>query len=152
MKKLLILAAVIASAGSALAQDAMTVVTPDGVTWKDSPDMPKGGQVAFLVGDPTKAEVIVLRVKMPANYQVPPHTHPYAETFTVISGSLGNGMGENFEKKGEMLKPGSFFALPARHAHFVWTGNEEVIIQVQFVGPAVMDYINPADDPHKKMQ
>src|SRR5262249_27999027 len=146
-KKLLILAAVIASAGSALAQDAVTVVTPDGVTWKDSPDMPKGGQVAFLVGDPTKAEVIVLRVKMPASYQVAqPQTH-YADTITVISVSLGNGMGEKFEKKGEMLKPGSFFALPAKHAHFVWTGNEEVIIQVQFVGPAVIDYINPADDP-----
>jgi len=42
--------------------------------WKDSPDMPKGGHVAFLVGDPTKAEVVVLRVKLPANYQVPPHT------------------------------------------------------------------------------
>jgi quercetin dioxygenase-like cupin family protein len=104
------------------------------------------------VGDPTKAEVVVMRVKMPANYQVPPHTHPYAETITVISGSLGNGMGEKFEKKGEMLKPGSFFALPAKHAHFVWTGNEEVIIQVQFFGPGVIDYINPADDPRKKTQ
>jgi quercetin dioxygenase-like cupin family protein len=152
MKKLLILAAMIASAGSALAQDAVTLVTPDGLTWGDSPDMPKGGQVASLVGDPTKAEVVVMRVKMPANYQVPPHTHPYAETITVISGSLGNGMGEKFEKKGEMLKPGSFFALPAKHAHFVWTGNEEVIIQVQFVGPGVIDYINPADDPRKKPQ
>src|SRR5262249_38988652 len=103
-------------------------------------------------GRPTKAEVVVLRVKLPANYQVPPHTHPYSETITVISGSLGNGMGEKFEKKGEMLKPGSFFALPAKHAHFVWTGNEEVIIQVQFVGPGVIDYINPADDPRKKTQ
>jgi quercetin dioxygenase-like cupin family protein len=149
MKKLLILAAVIASAGSALAQDAVTVVKPDGLTWKDSPDMPKGGQVAFLVGDPTKAEVVVLRVKLPANYQVAPHAHPYAETITVISGSLGNGMGERFEKKGEMLKPGSLFALPAKHAHFVWTGNEEAIIQVQFVGPGVIDYINPADDPRQ---
>jgi hypothetical protein len=45
--------------------------------------MPKDGQVAVLLGDPTKAEVVVLRVKMPANYQVPPPTHPYAETITV---------------------------------------------------------------------
>src|SRR5207247_10940490 len=90
MRKLLFSAAVIALAGSAWAQDAMkqTVVAPDAVTWKDNPVIPKGGQVAVLVGDPTKAgEVVVQRVKLPANYQVPPHTHPYAETVTVISGS-----------------------------------------------------------------
>jgi len=153
MKKLLISVALIALAGSALAQDAVTMVKPDGLTWKDNPALPKGAQFAVLVGDPTKAGgVVVQRVKLPANYQVPPHTHPYAETVTVISGSLGSGMGEKFEKKGEMLKPGSLFALPAKHAHFVWTGNEEAILQVQFVGPGGIDYINPADDPRKKTQ
>ena len=153
MKKLLISVALIALAGSALAQDAVTMIKPDGLTWKDNPALPKGAQFAVLVGDPTKAGgVVVQRVKLPANYQVPPHTHPYAETVTVISGSLGSGMGEKFEKKGEMLKPGSLFALPAKHAHFVWTGNEEAILQVQFVGPGGIDYINPADDPRKKTQ
>jgi len=153
MKKLLISVALIALAGPALAQDAVTVVKPDGLTWKDNPALPKGAQFAVLVGDPTKAGgMVVQRVKLPANYQVPPHTHPYAETVTVISGSLGSGMGEQFEKKGEMLKPGSLFALPAKHAHFVWTGNEEAILQVQFVGPGGIDYINPADDPRKKTQ
>ena len=90
------------------------------------------------------------RVKLPANYQVPLHTHPYAETVTVISGSVGLGMGEKFEKTGEMGKPGTFYAQPAKHAHYVWTGNEEAIIQVQFIGPGGIDYINPADDPRKK--
>jgi hypothetical protein len=28
--------------------------------------------------------------------------------------------------------------------------NEEGIIQVQFVGPGGIDYINPADDPRKQ--
>ena len=153
MKKLLILAALIALAGSALAQDTMkvTTVTPDALTWKDNPAIPKGAKVAILLGDPTKAgDVVVQRVKLPANYQVPPHTHPYAETVTVISGSVGFGMGEKFEKKSEMVKPGAFYAQPAKHAHYVWTGNEEAIIQVQFVGPGGIDYINPADDPRKK--
>ena len=76
-------------------------------------------------------------MKLPANYQVPPHTHPYAETITVISGSVGFGTGEKFNAtKGEMLKAGAFYAQPAKHPHFVWTGNEEAIIQVQFIGPA----------------
>ena len=44
----------------------------------------------------------------------PPHTHPYAEVVTVMSGSFGNAMGEKFDpSKGEILKPGSVFALPA---------------------------------------
>jgi quercetin dioxygenase-like cupin family protein len=154
MKRLLICtAALIVLAASALAQDTMkvTLVKPDGLTWKDNPALPKGAQVTILMGDPTKAgDVVVQRVKLPANYQVPPHTHPYAETVTVLSGSVSAGMGEKFDKKGEILKPGAFFALPAKHAHYVWTANEEAILQVQFVGPGGIDYINPADDPRKK--
>src|SRR5260370_18201072 len=100
MKKPLVLAGLIAFAGSALAQDAMkaTRVKRDELIWKDNPALPKGAQVAILLGDPTKAEVIVQRVKFPANYQVPPHTHPYAEVVTVLSGSIGFGMGEKLDK------------------------------------------------------
>jgi quercetin dioxygenase-like cupin family protein len=155
MKKLLILAALTALSGSALAQDAMrvTTVTPGALIWKDNPNLPKGGQTAVLLGDPTKAgEVVVVRVKFPANYVVPPHTHPYDETVTVMSGSVGFGMGEKLEKTGELAKAGNFHALPAKHAHFVWTGNEEAILQVQYIGPAGIDYINPADDPRKRTQ
>src|SRR5436853_3520184 len=101
MKKLLIFAAVIAVVGWASAQDAMKVirVAPDALVWKDNPNIPKLAQVAVLQGDATKAEVIVQRVKFPANYKVPPHTHPYAENVTVISGRVGLGMGEKFDAK-----------------------------------------------------
>jgi quercetin dioxygenase-like cupin family protein len=153
MKKLLIFAAVIAVVGSASAQDAMKVirVTPDAITWKDNPALPKGGQVAVLQGDPTKAEMIVQRVKLPANYKVPPHTHPYAENVTVISGRVGLGMGEKFDAKdGDMVTAGAFFSQPAKHAHYVWTGSEGAILQVQFTGPGGISYINPEDDPRKK--
>jgi quercetin dioxygenase-like cupin family protein len=110
VRNLLFSVAMIALAGSAWAQDTMkaTVVAPEALTWKDNPAIPKGGQFAILIGDPTKAgDVVVQRVKFPANYQVPPHTHPDAETVTVISGSVGFGMGEKFEKKGEMVKAGA---------------------------------------------
>jgi len=154
MKKLLIIATLITLAGLVWAQDItkVTLVKPDALTWKDNPNIPKGAQVAVLLGDPTKAgEVIVQRVKLPANYQVPPHTHPYAETITVISGSVGFGTGEKFDTtKGELMKVGSLYAQPAKHPHFVWTGNEEAIIQVQFIGPGGIDYSNSADDPRKK--
>jgi quercetin dioxygenase-like cupin family protein len=154
MKKLLIVATLIVMAGLVWAQDIMkvTLVKPEALTWKENPNIPKGAQVAVLLGDPTKAgEVIVQRVKFPANYQVPPHTHPYAETVTVISGSVGFGTGDKFDTtKGELMKAGSLYAQPAKHPHYVWTGNEEAIIQVQFIGPGGIDYSNPADDPRKE--
>ena len=154
MKAFLGAAALIAVfASSATAQDAMkhTKVTPDALTWKDNPAFPKGIQIATLLGDPTKAGgVVVLRIKFPANSHIPPHTHPYAEVVTLISGTIGTAHGEKFEKKGEMLKPGSLWVYPAKHAHFAWTGNEEAILQVQFTGPGGIDYINPADDPRRK--
>ena len=132
MKTLLFSVTVIALASSAWAQDGMKVATvmPEALTWNDNPAIPKGGQVAVLVGDPTKAgSVVVQRVKLPPNYKVPPHTHPYAETVTVISGSVGFGMGEQFDStKGEVMKAGALQALPAKHAHYVWTGNEEGIL------------------------
>ena len=46
--------------------------------------------------------------------RVAPHTHPYAEAVTVISGTLGHGMGDKVEATGELLKPGGLFALPAK--------------------------------------
>ena len=51
---------------------------------------------------------------------------------------------EKFEKKGELLKPGSLWVYPAKHAHYAWTGNEEGILQLQLVGPGGIDYVNPA--------
>ena len=151
MKKLLISVALIALAGSALAQDAMkaTRVKPNELTWKDNPALPKGAQFATILGDPTKAEMVVQRFKFPPNYQIPPHTHPFVEIATVISGSFGSGEGEKLEKKGEMLKAGSLYTHPAKHPHYAWTGNEEAIVQIQYVGPAGIDYVNSADDPRK---
>ena len=114
MKKFLISAALIALAGSALAQDAMTVVKPETLTWKEHPIF-KGAQTAILLGDPTKAEVVVQRVKFPPNYRVAPHTHPYSEIVTVITGNFGSGMGETFDAaKGEMLTVPGCVMTPAR--------------------------------------
>jgi quercetin dioxygenase-like cupin family protein len=151
MKELLLAAALIAFSSSAMAQEKEMRITPDALTWKENPAFPKGVQIANLIGDPTKAgEVVVVRVKFPANFQMPPHTHPFSEVVTVMSGTLGSSHGEKFEKKGEMFKPGSMWVYPPRHPHYAWTGNEEAIVQVQFIGPTGIDYINPADDPRKK--
>jgi quercetin dioxygenase-like cupin family protein len=130
------------------AQDAMKVVTADELVWKEHPVF-KGAQIVNLFGDPAKAETIVLRVKFPPHFKVPPHAHPYSEVITVLSGTFWNAMGDDLEK-GVMLKPGSLFVLPMNHTHRVWTTDEEVIVQATFTGPGGITFINPADDPRKK--
>ena len=115
-KPLLVVAALLSFANSGLAQDKHTQVTPETVIWKDNPAFPKGVQVATLVGDPSKAgDAVVLRIKFPPNFQMPPHTHPYSEVVTIISGAIGTSGGEKFEKKGELLKPGALWVYPAKH-------------------------------------
>jgi quercetin dioxygenase-like cupin family protein len=133
-----------------MAQDKEIRATSDALIWKENPAFPNGVQIATVVGDPTKAgNVVVMRIKFPPNFQMPPHTHPYSEVVTLISGPVGTSHDEKFEKNGEMLKPGSRWVYPAKHAHYAWTGNEEAILQVQFTGPGGIDYINAADDPRK---
>jgi hypothetical protein len=62
MRKLLVVAGVVAFSLPAIAQDTPTRVTPDALTWKENAAFPKGVQIATLVGDPTKAgDVVVFR-------------------------------------------------------------------------------------------
>ncbi len=156
MKKALVAAGLIVLAGSVFAHDsagpdAAKEVVAEEVAFKDDPAFPKGAQTVVLHGDPTKPGLFILRAKFPPNYVVPPHTHPGFETVTVLTGAMGSGMGEKADlTKGKMLKAGGMLALPGGHAHYVWTTDEETIIQVAAVGPFDLVYINPADDPRKK--
>ena len=111
--------------------DTMGTFKPDALAWQDEPILPKGAKSVLLVGDPTKAGVFIAYLKFPPNYIIPPHTHPFAEVVTVLSGKAGNGMGEKFDNgKGELLTAGSGFSLPADHAHYLWTTDEETIVQL----------------------
>src|SRR5690606_17239718 len=159
MKVLLIAATCLAFAGSALAADniermradKMESFTNETLQWNDEPILPKGAKSALLVGDPSKAGVFIVRLKFPPNYPIPAHTHPFTEVITVLSGKLGNGMGETFDKsQGEVLNAGDSFVLPAGHAHYVWTTDEETIVELIATGPWDITYIDPADDPRNK--
>ena len=152
VRLVLILAGLVSFAVStSIAQDSMKAVKADEVVWKDDPNLPKGAQTAILIGDPSKAETIVLRAKFPPHYKVPPHNHTWSEVVTVLSGTCWSRISDDMEK-GVMLKAGSVFVLPANHTHQIWTTDEEAIIQVQFTGPGNITYINPADDPRKKAE
>jgi len=104
-------------AGSGFGQE-MKMVKVENLVWKEHPVF-KGARTVILVGAPMKAETIVQRTKFPPHYRVPPHTHPYAEVVTVLSGNYWNSFGQSFDKsKGIELHPGCVFVLPAGHAHF----------------------------------
>lgn len=135
---------------AASADSAHVVVGPDKLSWGPAPPaLPKGAQVAAVFGDPGKSDPYVLRVKVPAGYKVPPHTHPTAENITVLSGSIHIGMGDKLdEKKGQAVKAGGFFSMPQGMHHFAWF-SEPSIIQVHGTGPFEIEYLNPADDPRK---
>ena len=154
MKTFIIAAVLLALASAAAAQNMAqtTIVSPDALDWKDAPSLPKGAQYVILSGDAAKpGSMVIQRLKLPPNYQVPAHTHPHFVFETVLTGAMGFGMGDKLDtRKGQMLKPGALLMMPPGHAHYVWTGNEETIFQLQTLGPIGIDYINPADDPRKR--
>ena len=84
----------------ALAMDEHAAMQPDALKWGPAPPaLPPGAQLAVLSGDPGKNGLYVVRVKLPAGYKVPPHTHPTDETVTVISGTFHIGMGDSLDTK-----------------------------------------------------
>lgn len=147
------LAALLVFASPAMASDAdhkPHELTPQEIAFKDDPAFPKGAQSVLLHGDPSKAEFFIIRLKFPPNYIVPAHTHPRFESVTVLTGKMGSGMGKEVDTaKGKMLAAGSILMLPQDHAHYVWTEDEETIIQVAATGPFDIVYVNPEEDPRK---
>ncbi|MDB5568869.1 MAG: hypothetical protein JWN93_52 [Hyphomicrobiales bacterium] len=140
---------------SALAQDAMPGaghgMKADGLKWGPAPGfLPKGAQAAVLSGDPTKSGPFTVRLKMPAGYKIPAHSHPTAELVTVMAGELGFGMGDKLdEAKADKLPAGGFVDLPANMNHFAFAATPDTIVQIHSQGPFSIKYVNPADDPSR---
>lgn len=128
------------------------ILTPEDMKWAPAPDaLPAGAEVAVLEGDPAKPGPYTMRLKMPADYRIPPHWHDSPEHVTVISGkfNLAKGEKEDAAIKGTELPPGSFFMMAPKSAHYAWV-SEETVIQLHGRGPWMINYVNPADDPRKK--
>ena len=111
------------------------------------PAYPPGAQVALLAGNPEHDGPYVLRVKVPAGYKVPPHTHPTDENVTVISGTFHLGMGERLDtRKGQAVRAGGFVLVARDTPHYAWF-TSPTVFQVHGIGPFAISYVNPADDP-----
>ena len=124
------------------------VVAPGEITWGEP--RPNGVKRANLEGDPELPGPFTMRVSLPANWKIAPHTHRAAEYLTVMSGTLYVGHGEKFdEARMKALEAGGFTVMPPGAPHFLMV-REPTIIQVQSIGPLVITYVNPADDPSRK--
>src|SRR5678816_260891 len=118
--------------------------------WGDAPpSLTKGAKLAVIAGDPSKAGPFVIRLQVPAGYKVAPHWHPGDENLTILSGTAALGMGDSFdESKMQSVGVGGYAALPAQMHHYL-LAKSAATIQVHGMGPFVINYINPADDPSK---
>lgn len=126
------------------------MLRPEQLKWQDARSLPPGARMAVLEGDPSKEGFFAMRLKFPAGYKVPPHTHPKVERVTVISGTLHLGMGETFDRSATTALPaGSYGFMPPGMKHFAATDGETEI-QLATIGPWEINYLNPADDPRQK--
>src|SRR5215813_3204555 len=134
-----------------LAQEHHVVVPVDKVQWNPAPPvLPHGAQLAVLEGNPGAKGPVVMRLKLPADYVIPPHWHTMAERITVISGTFNIGDGDAVDRKAsQALTGGGFLSLPAKMHHYAWV-KVPTIVQINLEGPFDLFYVNPADDPQKK--
>jgi len=132
----------------AFAQTPHVMAAPGEATWGPAPPLlPPGAQIAVLSGNPMQAEPYVVRLKFPANYAIPAHSHPTNENVTVVSGELFLGMGDRLDHAtGKGLGIGGFALMPAGMNHFAFTRRETAIVLFG-QGPVEFTYVNPSDDP-----
>lgn len=95
---------------AAAADNIPMVLIPAGSTVQPGPaSLPKGVTLSVLAGDPAKPGPFVVRVKIPANIVIAPHTHATDENLTILSGALYHEMGEKLDKAaGDKLVSGGF--------------------------------------------
>jgi ketosteroid isomerase-like protein/quercetin dioxygenase-like cupin family protein len=128
-----------------------TIVHAGDVQWVDAPPFLRpGAKMAVLVGDPGKPEPFTVRLQLPDGYKIAPHTHPTDEHVTVLSGTFAAAMGKAWDDKALAdFAPGSYAVMVAGMPHYA-TAKGTVVVQVHGVGPFVVDYVNPVDDPSKR--
>ncbi len=122
--------------------------------WSPAPPLlPKGAEIAVLDGDPTKPAPYTVRLRFPANYAIPAHSHPTDENVVVTSGALTFGMGDALAKKAagnKTLGVGGYALMPANMNHYACTAAQATTIVLYGQGPVEFKYVKASDDPRHK--
>jgi quercetin dioxygenase-like cupin family protein len=118
--------------------------------WSPVPSLPKGAEITVIEGPMSQAAPFTVRLRFPANYDLPPHTHPAIERVTVLSGTFHMGMGEKFNRAGtQAVRAGDMMIMHPGTVHYAWT-DAETVVQLHGTGPWGITYLNPNDDPRKQ--
>ena len=148
----LLVALLVSTSGDIRAQSPRTgprhsVTAADDIQWKQ---LRPGAEIAVVSGDPDKeGSPFVLRFRYRGKARIPPHWHPGDEHLTVLSGTFRLGMGEAGDESATTeLRAGAYAFVAAKMAHYAWTDGDTTI-QAHGVGPFVINYVNPADDPSR---
>ncbi|MGH9256739.1 MAG: cupin domain-containing protein [Vicinamibacterales bacterium] len=138
------------------AQDGRATIRPEDVPW---PSARAGGagtsgaggiETVVLKGDPAKAGLYTLMLRIAPNVRIQAHSHRDDRVATVVKGTWLFGYGDRFDESAlKALGPGSVYTEPPNVAHFAMT-REEVILQITGTGPSSTTYVDPANDPAKR--
>jgi quercetin dioxygenase-like cupin family protein len=132
----------------AQASSAHVVLQAAELKWGEAPPaFERGAQAVVLSGDPGKAGLFVIRLKMPAGYKVANHWHPTDEHVTLLDGDLTIRMNDGAETR--TLSRDAYLLLPTRMHHAVST-TSGATVQVSAMGPFELTYVDPKDDPRKR--
>ena len=144
MTRLMFIALPLFLAGSA----AQAKTSPSALKWMAAPPaLPSGAQMAVVSGDPGKKGRFTIELKMPADYAVPPHSHPTDEVVKVLSGKLHYSMTDKIDMpKAKTLTAGHSVTMKAKMHHWVHAP-APATIQVSGMGPFQITYVDPKDDP-----
>ena len=128
-----------------------TMINPADLKWGPAPaGIPADAQAAVLDGDPGKAGMFTVRLKVPDGMKVMPHWHPSDEHVTIIQGTLMVGMGNKWDDTAmQALNTGGHARMPRKLNHYV-QAKGETIVQITAMGPFAITYADPKDDPRKK--
>jgi quercetin dioxygenase-like cupin family protein len=145
-----IVASLIALSASWAEMSDHRMITSSDLKWADVPSLPPGAKIAVIEGPMTEAVPFTIRLKFPADYSIPAHSHPAVERVTVLSGTFHMGTGDKLDAQKTMpLSPGDMMIMQPKTNHFAWN-KDEVVVQLNGMGPWGVTYVNPADDPRKK--
>jgi uncharacterized RmlC-like cupin family protein len=124
--------ATIPAGGLVIAQGGRSMVRPGEVPW---PSAIAGGtgtsgaagiETVVLKGDPAKAGLYTLVLRVPANIRIQAHSHRDDRVATVIKGTWYFAYGTRFDEAAlKPLEPGSFYTEPPSQPHFAMTKDED---------------------------
>ena len=95
-----------------------------------------------LYGDPRKAGLYTIRLRVAADTVIQAHTHKDTRTATVVSGTWYFGYGrKNVPEAVRRLPAGSFYTEPAGDPHFARTGADGAVVVITGFGPTDTAYL-----------